>query len=184
MDLIYKKNQNTIEIIHDLDHQEDNIKQICDIEYYRGISSSYFVRLHAKNYNPFSLKNIDVYKYLISKGHNIGLHFEPNFYTSDATIKEGLIKEIDFLGHMLGLPINRISVHEPARFGSINESIIPKNITYYCYNSSYYKGKKYISDSSASWREGCMCNHITENNNLIILTHPIWWYNFSSAENY
>jgi hypothetical protein len=174
---------NTCEILHDLDHPEDNILEIAELERIHQISAKYFIRIHAKNYNPFSLKNLQIYRKLVEMGHELGLHFEPGFY-SENSITEAITKEAEALQFIVGVPIKYLSIHEPARFGSVNQASIPNSLLYYCWNSTYYTDKKYISDSSARWREGCMCEHIGKHEKLIILTHPIWWFKETSAENY
>ena len=39
-----------------------------------GIKASFFIRLHAPEYNPFSFENYRVIKFLIESGHEIGYH--------------------------------------------------------------------------------------------------------------
>lgn len=185
MELISNDKHSNVELIHDLDHPEDNLIDIANIEASYSLSAKYFVRIHAKNYNPFSLKNTNTYKKIIELGHSIGLHFEPSFYESKKHIYEAIAKESDMLAYCLDTSVNSVSIHEPSRFGAVQEEVdIPSNLRYYCWNSSHYSGKKYISDSSARWREGCMCQHIGKHSHIIILTHPIWWFDRTSAENY
>lgn len=184
LDLIKKSPPSIkIELIHDLDHPESNIPQIASLETSREIKATYFIRLHAKNYNALSLSNIQAYRNLSDQGHRLGLHFEPSFYEKNEVI-EAISKESQLLEFTIGRPIKSVSIHEPARFGSIDQYSIPSNLKYYCYDSKYYQNKKYISDSGGRWREGCMCQHIGKHSEMIILTHPIWWYEKTSAENY
>jgi hypothetical protein len=173
-----------VELIHDVDDSLDNSKIFSSIERATGNRSTFFVRLHAKWYNALSYKNIEIMKQLIDSGSSVGLHFEPAFY-SKSMMKKGIEKELDMLEVALDYKITKLSIHEPARFGSIDKDTdLPSGIEYYCWDSDHYKGKKYISDSGARWREGCMCNHIGKHSSMIILTHPMWWFETYSAENY
>jgi hypothetical protein len=115
-------------------------------------------------------------------GHQIGLHFEPSFYKKEE-IRDAIVAESQALSKLLGVSVLSFSIHEPARFGSIEPDMIPEHLRYYCWNAPYYEGKKYLSDSGVRWREGCMCEHF-HRENLIILTHPDHWYQETSAENY
>ena len=174
---------NKIEMIHDIDFAPDNLITMASMEHDHGIRSTYFIRLHAKTYNPFALPYIAMLKKVAnSLGHKMGLHFEP-FYYEGMDIAKALKNEVQVLSSMLDVNIAAVSIHEPSRFGSIDPTLVPENLTYYCWDAPYYKNKKYISDSGVRWREGCMCNHFKEKN-LIILTHLDHWYVNSSAENY
>ncbi|MFY8001148.1 MAG: hypothetical protein ACOVSW_21330 [Candidatus Kapaibacteriota bacterium] len=172
-----------IEMIHDIDFEPNNVLAMAEIEHRYGISATYFVRLHARTYNPFALPHLPVFQSLTEEyGHKIGLHFEPFFY-APSQIREAITQESSMLGFALGFEVNAISIHEPARFGSISPEDIPIGMKYYCWDAPYYEGKKYISDSGSRWREGCMCGHL-HREKLIILTHPDSWYHQTSAENY
>jgi hypothetical protein len=64
---------------------------------------------------------------------------------------------------------------------SLEKTLLKKNR---CHNSSFFQEYKYLSDSSCNWREGCFSKHVGKYSHLLVLTHPIWWYNKSPAENY
>lgn len=174
---------NRIEMIHDIDFEPNNVESMAEIEHRYGLQTTYFVRLHAKGYNPFALPHLDVLSRLVeSYRHRIGLHFEPFFYERPR-LKEAIKRESEMLSFVLNCPIHQISIHEPARFGSITEEDVPEGMTLYCWDAAYYRGKKYISDSGSRWREGCMCGHL-QHSDLIVLTHPDSWFHRTSAENY
>lgn len=174
---------NRIEMIHDIDFEPNNVREMAEIECRNGLKTTYFVRLHAKSYNAFSLPVLETLSDLVeSYGHRIGLHFEPSFY-EEKRISEAILRESAMLNFVLRVPITALSIHEPARFGSIKQEDVPEGMTLYCWDSAYYKGKKYISDSGSRWREGCMCQHL-HHEEMIILTHPDSWFHRTSAENY
>ena len=93
-----------------------------------------------------------------------------------------LNKERELLSQLLGTEVVGLSRHEPSRT-NIKTANIPDNFLYEAY-SDQFSELKYISDSSAHWREGCMCQHIGKVDRLYILTHGFWWYRNSPLENY
>lgn len=172
-----------VEMIHDIDFAPDNLLDMASIEKKYGVAATYFVRLHAKTYNPFALPYIRMLRQLVDEyGHTIGLHFEPTFYDNES-ISAAILNESSALSSILGVGVSAVSIHEPARFGSIDPDMMPSGLQYYCWDSPYYRNKKYISDSSMRWREGCMCQNL-HHPRLIILTHPDHWFHQTSAENY
>jgi hypothetical protein len=174
---------NRIEMIHDIDYEPNNVLAMAEIEHRYGVSATYFVRLHARSYNPFALPHLSTLQRLIGVyGHSVGLHFEPFFYRK-SHVREAIAQERAMLGFALGEEVQSLSIHEPARFGSISLEDVPEGMRYYCWDAPYYSQKKYLSDSGSRWREGCMCGHL-HHEELIILTHPDSWYHYTSAENY
>jgi hypothetical protein len=179
--LNYKKH---ILIRHDIDFTIENITKLSESECDLGVCSTYFVRINAKNYNPFTFKNSNIIKGLIEKKHEIGVHVEPDFYK-----KMGL-DYIDYINTLINFfektfktEINGISTHEPARCGYIinNENINKINVDYEAY---LFEGFKYISDSGGRWREGDLNEWVNKEEKLIVNTHPIWWFNNTPLENY
>jgi len=171
---------------HDVDFTLENAKRMAEIESDLEINSTYFIRLHAKNYHPFTLDNYRILDYLLSEGHEIGLHFEPDFYNELGVdpIKY-LNNEVKILENALMTKIHGAATHEPARCGYLlNENNIGD--TTLDYEAYLIKDFKYISDSGARWREGCMSEWIEQEKakKLLINTHPLWWYNNTPLENY
>jgi len=77
------------------------------------IKASFFVRLHAPEYNPFSFENYRIIKYLIDSGHEVGYHSE---IVDQAAIwneksEECLIRDIDILNRMFGINIKGVASH-------------------------------------------------------------------------
>jgi len=184
--VIGKKN---IVLRHDVDFTLENAVNMCDIESDLGIQSTYFIRLHAKNYHPFTLDNVGRLKYILSKGHEIGLHFEPDFYKHfDYEPLEQFSKEVRILEDMLGINIVGAATHEPSRCGYLitDENINNLPIDYEAYGRSLMDSYKYISDSGARWREGTMYEFINNDwvDDLYVNTHPLWWFEKTPLENY
>lgn len=172
---------------HDVDFTLDNAARMAQIESDLGVSSTYFIRLHAKNYHPFTLDNFKKLTTMISQGHEIGLHFEPDFYKQiEVDPISYLNKEIQILENAFdGMKILGAATHEPARCGYLlnDENIKETTLDYEAY---LIKDFKYISDSGARWREGSMHEWVSEEkvNKLLVNTHPLWWYDQTPLENY
>lgn len=174
----------SVEWIHDVDHSVMNLLHFAKIENELDIKSTYFVRTHARTYNPFCYEVLKTLRTLVDTyGHQIGLHFEPWYYLKD-DMALAINREATLLSSLVGDPVQSVSIHSPSKGGTVPETLVPSGMTYYCYDSNYYQGKKYISDSGGRWREGCMCQHLGKHERMIILTHDLWWYNEYSSESY
>ena len=168
---------------HDEDFNPEAAQALADIEADLGVRSTYFFRFHAQQYNLLSLPVVSLLKQVLGQGHEIGLHGETHAFPDLKNASAELLnQERDLLSQLLGTEIVGLSWHEPARTG-ITSNEIPANFLYEAY-SDQFSGLKYISDSSARWREGCMCQHIGKVDRLYILTHGFWWYRNSPLENY
>jgi len=171
---------------HDEDLSLAAAYNLAKIESDLGINSTYFVRLHAKNYNLLSQESYSTVHKLIEMGHEIGFHYE--LHTHPALLpreEEIFVCSKALLESILDIEIRGISYHEPARFMNEDDKReLPPGIQYEAYENRFMENYKYISDSSAHWREGCMCQHIGKKERLYILTHGFWWFDKSPAENY
>ena len=78
-----------------------------------GIKASFFVRLHAPEYNPFSFENYRIIKFLIDSGHEIGYHSEvidqSVIWHEDA--EECLIRDIYILNKMFNINVCGVASH-------------------------------------------------------------------------
>lgn len=171
---------------HDIDLNLSLVPNFARIEHSLGIKATYFIRMHAP-YNPFSYEGYQILKELVALGHEVGLHYEFGFADLMGEDEFDLVvRSKNALEAVLGKKIEGISAHEPARTGFVMDAAMVKRLglKYEAYAPEISKNLKYISDSSARWREGCMCNHIGKIDRLYILTHPFWWYKRTSLENY
>ena len=170
-----------IVLSHDVDMDISLVEKMANIETARGISSTFFFRVRAKNYNLLSYEAIRVLTKLKSLGHDVGLHYEPP-PIKDYSVKEDIKILMNILGHSTGIEFSLFNIHEPSRTGVDISQVMPEMNR--CHNSTWFKNFKYISDSSARWREGCFCQHVGKWEKLLVLTHPFWWYSASPIENY
>src|SRR3989344_179565 len=182
------KEQKVIVLRHDIDHNLRLALNLARIEQSFGIRATYFIRLHAKGYHPFSLEDYKVLKEVISMGHELGLHHDCDFATLvSEDPKEFLKRDKTVFEKMVNSPVVGISSHEPNKSAFVikDSEISEFGFLYQAYSDIFLKKMKYISDSSSRWREGCMHEWIEkEEPRLCILTHPIWWSEKSPLENY
>ena len=174
---------------HDVDHCLDLALNMAELERDLGVNSTYYVRMHSKNYNVLSLQSTKKLRSIIAMGHEVGLHYEPSYAEIMNIDKLKFLKsDLSALENCLSYKVVGVSPHEPTREGTfkIEESLLSQvGLKYQAYDDIFFKNMKYISDSSCNWREGCMHEFIeSETDRLCILTHPFWWYQQSSLENY
>ncbi|MFO0358101.1 MAG: polysaccharide deacetylase family protein [Sphingobacteriaceae bacterium] len=60
----------------DIDFSVKKAKKLIDIFNKLNIKATFFLRLHAPEYNPFSFENYNIIKYLVESGHELGYHSE------------------------------------------------------------------------------------------------------------
>ena len=170
---------------HDVDTQLDVALQMAKIEKENNVKSTYFIRLHSHSYNVLCLKDFDKINQIKKMGHEIGLHYESDFYS---IIKQKTItylkKEIELLEVVFNLKIKSIAPHEPSRTNKFHIDEIDDIVQ--AYDKQICNKFKYISDSSCRWRDGSFYENLMKKNceNLYVLTHPYWWYNKTPIENY
>lgn len=169
---------------HDVDTQIDVALKMSEIENKYNVKSTYFFRLHSKGYNFFTLENIRKVKKISKMGHEIGLHYESDFFIlNKKDILESIDAEVALMEHYLEEDIVSICPHEPTR----TKSFFIEGLKKYnqAYDQDILKKTKYISDSSCRWRDGSFYENIQQNvQKLYILTHPYWWYEETPIENY
>jgi len=173
-----------IVVRHDVDLSLENALKMANIEHDHGIKSTYFIRVSAK-YNISFYPNIKIINEIIKLGHEIGLHYTldiPKLLNTDKV--EFLIREKRILEGVIQQEIKGICLHDPNITQRIDIDLAKYSIDYDAYSDIFMNKLKYISDSRASWREGCMCKNIGIHDKLYILTHPFWWYENASCENY
>lgn len=136
------------------------------------IKASFFVRLHAAEYNPFSFENYRILKAIRDSAHEIGYHSEvidqAAIWSENAA--ECLKRDIDVLNRMLRINIKGVASHggmtglnnldfwdnhSPRDFGLVYEAY-DKHHSFGLFESSFY-----ISDSEwTRWKcydNGVLC---------------------------
>ncbi|NLE75866.1 MAG: hypothetical protein GX605_03820 [Chloroflexi bacterium] len=172
---------------HDIDFLPRNALRFAEIESGFGVHACYFVRLHARQYNPFDLDTYRILKTIRDQGHEIGLHYEPEFAgLVGEDVRSMVRREKEALERVLDTPIVSAAAHNPTLGGKLlaRADLAELGIRYEAYDPAFTQEMKYISDSGARWREGCACGFLGRADRLQVLTHPIWWFERSMLENY
>jgi hypothetical protein len=78
-----------------------------------NIKATFFVRLHADEYNPFSFENYRCLKFIRDTGYEIGFHSEiiDESVIWDEEATDCLLRDIDVLNRMLGIQIKGVASH-------------------------------------------------------------------------
>lgn len=164
---------------HDIDFSVHRSLRLAEIENKIGACATHFVRLHSEFYNIFEK---DVYiriKKIMNLGHEIGLHFDYDFYSIDSfsELEEKLSLEKNILEKLLLTKINVFSFHNPESKNALqfNRNTIGDMIN--VYGNKIKKNYYYCSDSNGYWRFKRLENVLREKPEkyLHILTHPEWW---------
>ena len=119
-----------------------------------GIKASFFIRLHAKEYNPFDFENFRQLRAIMEAGHEIGYHSEiidqAAIWSEDAAT--ALRRDLAVMEAMLGAPVRGAASHggltglnnldfwddhNAAEFG----------LSYEAYQDGLMEASRYISDS-------------------------------------
>lgn len=174
---------------HDIEEKPERALRIAEVEHSLGVHSTFFVRIHSNDYNPFGFKSIGELKKILSLGHEIGLHYE--------TLELARVLKVDPLAlfiqdksaleNSLDIKIESVSEHGDKRthrtidhpsedsmelMERLKQGVICRN----SYDPRYFKEMKYLSESNGVWREGCICEHLGEQLKIQLLTHPHLWY--------
>jgi hypothetical protein len=172
---------------HDIDLSVDNALNFARIEAELGIRATYFVRVHARHYNPFEYHTYRKLREIEVLGHEIGLHYEPGFADAVGEEPAAMVRrEKTILEALFDHPIVSAAAHLPAKSGrTVTESNLATfGLHYEAYTPRFLEGFKYLSDSNGRWREGCLCGHLGQHDRLCVLIHPYWWFEKSPVENY
>lgn len=144
---------------HDVDNSIEQALRIAHADARTGCTSSFYVRVHARGYNLLSLQSLTGIREIEDLGHEVQLHLEGGI---GAVLGDSDISWADrqrtIFEAAVGRPLGGFSVHEPARVGGV--------------------------DSNGAWREGHFRDWVGRDPLMHVLTHPIWWFEHSPAENY
>jgi hypothetical protein len=97
----------------DIDLSVKKTKRLVDIFNELNIKATFFLRLHAPEYNPFSFENYKIIKYLIESGHELGYHSEiidqSVIWYEDAAAC--LLRDIQVINSMFNVEVKGIASH-------------------------------------------------------------------------
>jgi hypothetical protein len=154
--------------------------KLAKIEMEEGVKATYFLLLHSEFYNALEKDVVKCILQIIKYGHNLGLHFDPNFYdlTNRSSKLEYYLKiEKQLLENIFETEINVFSFHNPdiGNWLQVDREKIAGMVNTY---SAYIRDKyTYCSDSNGYWRFKRLEDVLLKEDNekLQILTHPGWW---------
>lgn len=176
----------TVILRHDVDCSLERALHMARIEHRLGIRATYFVRVHAPTYNPFSFTAYTVWRELAGQGHELGLHYEVadmHALTGEHPVRL-FLRAKGLLELVLDRPVVSAAQHgdftrvTPDPLDHFFTRVPPElvGIANHTFEDRFFREMKYISDSGGHWREGCMCGHLGRHKRLQILCHPCWWF--------
>jgi hypothetical protein len=165
-----------------------------------GIKGSFFVRLHAREYNPFDFDNYRILRGLADAGHEIGYHSEivdqAEIWGEDAA--QCLVRDLAVMEAMLGRPVTGVASHggltgynnldfwrtrAAADFGLLYEAYEETgnfalfNRSLYVTDSEYVRWKCYRNGVRAADDNRSPAEHICDKPRLLyLLIHPDTYY--------
>lgn len=138
----------------DVDFNMRRARRLGEIFVALGIPASFYIRLHANEYNPNSFENFSALSWLLRNGFEIGYHSEIIDAASilGDTPEVCLRRDLAILGAMLGKPVTGIASH--GGMTGLNNLDFWKNrqpcefgCRYEAYDSRLFKAGLYVSDS-------------------------------------
>ena len=163
---------------HDCDYSLNRSLRLAQIENEVGVQSTFFLNPHSEFYNLNEKKQSKIIRDIIDLGHNIGLHFDANYYNVELEdqLDDLVSKEARWLEEWFGQKVEVFSFHNPTKFllGCENDKY---GDLINCYSTFFKENVDYCSDSNGYWRFKRLEDVLTEgvNSRLQVLTHPGWW---------
>ena len=170
----YEHYDNCVILRHDVDQSIEKAYELACLEHKIGVCSTWFVLLRTDFYNVATTKSLRLIKEMQSMGHEIGLHFDEMAYSNNSNTVENIINEASILSHIIETPVTTVSMHRPSKKTLDANYSIPHIVN--SYGETFFNNFKYLSDSRRHWREPI--EDIVKSkkyNRLHILTHAIWY---------
>lgn len=175
---------------HDIDYSPRKALALAEIEASLGMKSTFFVLLHSPFYNALDSTTTKIIKNILDLGHDIGLHFDLDFYKE----KEMSIKSINEHITAEKMILEYCTEHKTTAFSFHNPTVLPLHpdidLTqdkfaglYNASGRSIAQKFLYASDSRGGWHRrdlpAIIDNAQDDLKYLHVLTHGCLW----SAEN-
>jgi len=184
----------------DIDVSVKKAKLIADIFNKLGVRATFFVRLHANEYNPFSFENYKILKFIRDSGHEIGYHSEiiDQSVIWDEEADKCLMRDIEILNHMLEIKLVGVASHggmtglnnldfwknkNPSDFGLLYEAYDTQpafdlfNNSFYVSDSCWTYWKCYNNGKLCETDRRNLADHVKDKHPIIYcLTHPETYY--------
>lgn len=178
----------------DIDFSIKKARKLGEIFNELGIKGSFFLRLHAPEYNPFSFENYRVIKFLIDSGHEIGYHSEivDQSVIWDENIEDCLSRDIQTLNSMFNIQVKGVASHggmtglnnldfwnkhDAAEFGLLYEAYDWFNDVFYVSDSEWTQWKCYNKGKLVEGDTRSFENHLIDKYpQIYLLIHPETYY--------
>ena len=143
------------------------------------------VQITNNAYNAFSKKNTTLIKEIAGMGHHIGLHYHLNGQTNYEDVRDGIRDQLRIFSEMIGISIDRFSVHRPIPEVYYYKIDVPG--VFNTYGPDYFTycdnitpdtkvEVKYIADSRYRWNYGTPNSKtLKEYPKVQFLIHPDFW---------
>jgi hypothetical protein len=203
---LHKTKRKIVVLRIDIDFSVKKALLLCNIFNELGIKGSFFLRLHAPEYNPFSFENYRIIKYIIKSGHEIGYHSEiidqAEIWNEDAELC--LTRDIDIINRIFNIKIKGVASHGgntglnnldfwenrlPEDFGLLYEGYDKEDYNlfqeaFYISDSEWVQWKCYDKGKLVEGDRRSFGEHINDNHKLIhLLIHPDTYFNNNFYEN-
>ena len=185
----------------DIDISVIKAERLIDIFDKLGIKATFFVRLHAKEYNPFSFENYRIIKKLIQNGHELGYHSETidqaAIWGEDPV--ECFLRDLRVIENAFGIKMNGVASHggmtglnnldfwkdrKASDFGLLYEAYDREptfnlfHKAFYVSDSEWIRWKCYDKGKLLTGDHRSPSEHVVDQHDLIhLLIHPETYYN-------
>lgn len=176
----------------DIDLSVKKAEILADIFNDLKIKGTFFIRLHANEYNPFSFENYRIIKKIINSGNEVGYHSEiiDQSIIWDEDSRDCLKRDIDVLNQMFKLKIVGVASHSgltgfnnldfwnknlPEDFGLLyegydrNKNFNLFHTSFYISDSEWYQWKCYNNGKICKNDKRTFGDHLLDNHDLIYL---------------
>jgi len=170
----------TLLLRHDVDVSLDDALAMAELEAEVGARATYFIRVHARGYNPFSRSSYRALRRMLALGFEIGLHHEVGVFPDDSrSAKEFLLAEKVVLESVTGRPVAGVATHLPKWVTSTldRDTLADCGFAYEAGDERFRAGAKFLSDSNRNLRFGCPCQFVGQVTKIYLAVHPYWWVN-------
>ncbi len=185
----------------DIDFSVKKTKTLVEIFNRLEIKATFFLRLHAPEYNPFSFENYKIIKSIVESGHELGYHSEiiDQSVIWNEKPEECLTRDIDVINKMFDVEIKGIASHggmtglnnldfwknhRAEDFGLLYETYDNTetfklfNTAFYISDSEWIRWKCYDKGKRVEGDERSFIEHLTDDEHQLVylLIHPDTYY--------
>lgn len=159
---------------HDVDISPERALVLAKMEADQGIEAFYFFMAASEFYNLQEPRVRKIVREIEYMGHTIGLHFDSDRVKEDQVL-EDLNLQVKLLRLVTTNGIEFISFHNTTLS---QVSFLEDEYVAGLFNVFSRKTKmnyKYCADSNGYWRELSLKQALSQETPLQALTHPVWW---------